>query len=268
VGGTTWRDAGVLVTGASRGIGRAVAEEAGRRGARLALVARSEGELAELARRLGNGAHPVAADLSDPARARAVVEQAERLLGGVDVLVANAGAGAYGPFVELDPTRIDELVALNVLGTLHLVRAVLPGMVARRRGRVVLVGSIAGRVGAPLEALYSATKFAQAGFAEALEVELAPLGVGVTLVDPGPVATSFFEARGHPYARRRPRPLPPERVAKALADAVERGRFEVTVPPSLGLAAALRRLAPGPSRAATRLAFRRELARALAGRGR
>jgi short-subunit dehydrogenase len=117
-------------------------------------------------------------------------------------------------------------------------------MVERRRGHVAVVASIAGRMGAPLEALYSATKFAQVGLAEALEVELAPHGIGVSVVHPGPVATDFFAARGHPYDRRFPRPVSPERVAAEVVDAVERGRAERFVPRWLRQALVSRVLVP------------------------
>jgi short-subunit dehydrogenase len=107
-----------------------------------------------------------------------------------------------------------------------------------------VVASIAGRMGAPLEALYSATKFAQVGLAEALAVELAPYGVGVSVVNPGPVATDFFAARGHPYDRRFPRPVSPERVAAAVVDAVEHGKAERFVPRWLRQALVSRVLVP------------------------
>ena len=142
---------------------------------------------------------------------------------------------------------------------MYVVRAALPSMVERRRGHVVIVGSIAGRIGAPFEAVYSATKFAQVGLAEALAVELSPFGIGVSMVNPGPVDTGFFEARGHAYERAVPRKVAPERVAKAVIRAVEGGRLEQVVPRWLRSAVAFRHLVPRLYESATRRSFKREL---------
>ena len=125
------------------------------------------------------------------------------------------------------------------------IEAAAPGMVSRRRGHIVFVGSIAGRVGVPLEAAYSASKFAVAGLAEALSVELGRDGVGVTLVTLGPVATDFFDTRGEPYRRRWPRPLAPERVAAAILRAVDRRSAEIVRPRLLRVALVARTLTPG-----------------------
>jgi short-subunit dehydrogenase len=195
----------VVVTGASRGIGRALAVAAGERGARLGLVARSRDELDALAAELGDGTEVAATDVADSAGLRRALADLEARLGRIDVLVANAGIGQYGPFVDVPPEEIDRVVQVNVLGVLHAVQAVAPGMIARRRGHVVVVSSIAGRIGVPFEAVYSASKFAVTGLVEALAVELEPYGVGVSMVNPGPVDTEFFRARGHEYAKERPR---------------------------------------------------------------
>jgi short-subunit dehydrogenase len=133
-------------------------------------------------------------------------------------------------------------------------------MIARRRGHVVTIGSIAGRVGAPFEALYSATKFAQVGLTEALSVELSSSGVGVSMVNPGPVETEFFEARGHAYDRARPRPVPAAQVAAAVMAAVEDERLEQYVPRWLRSASMVRHLAPPVFQSGTKRAFRKELA--------
>jgi short-subunit dehydrogenase len=233
-----------LVTGASRGIGREVAKQAVARGAQVGLVARSAADLDEVLSLVGGRGVAVPADVADAAQVTDAVRQVEAALGPVDVVVANAGIGAFGPFAATEVDEVERLTRVNWLGTAYVIRAVLPGMVARRRGHVAVVASIAGRMGAPLEALYSATKFAQVGLAEALEVELAPYGIGVSVVNPGPVATDFFAARGHPYDRRFPRPVSPERVAAEVVDAVERGRAERFVPRWLRQALVSRVLVP------------------------
>jgi short-subunit dehydrogenase len=253
------------ITGASRGIGRAVALAAASRGAAVGLLARTADDLDRVAgeARAGGAADVAvaAADVADGAALRSARAAIEAALGPPDVVVVNAGIGAYGPFVDVEPSEIDRLVGTNVLGALHTVRAVVPGMVARRRGHVVVVASIAGRIGAPFEALYSATKFAQVGLAEALAVELSPDGVGVSLIDPGPVDTDFFEARGHPYDRRSPKPVPASAVVDAVLAAADGRGSERYVPRWLGGAVVVRHLVPPLQRWGTRRAFRAELAR-------
>ncbi len=144
---------------------------------------------------------------------------------------------------------------VNVLGTAHAIRSVVPGMIERRAGHIVTIGSIAGRLGSPFEAIYSASKFAAVGLTEALVVELEPYGIGVSMVQPGPVDTAFGEARGHPYDRARPKPVPAEDVAAAVISAVERGRHEQYVPGMLRPAVAIRHLVPPLFRFGSRRSF-------------
>jgi short-subunit dehydrogenase len=255
-----WRGATTIVTGASRGIGRAVAEAAAARGARVGLLARSEGDLREVASELGGDSAYAVADVAVPDALAAALARLADDLGPPDVLVANAGIGAYGAFADLTADEAERLVRVNVLGTVHALRAVVPGMIERRRGHLVTIGSIAGRIGSPFEAIYSATKFAVVGLTEALAVEVEPYGVGVSLVNPGPVATDFGAARGHPYDRARPKPVAAAAVADAVIRAVEGDRRERYVPATFGPAVAVRHLAPPLFRWGTRRSFSRELA--------
>ena len=254
-----WNGAVAIVTGASRGIGRAVARAAAARGASVGLIARSGGELATLRDEIGGGGAAAVADVGSYDDVLGAVSALTAALGPPDILVNNAGIGAYGAFAEVDPALVEHLVRVNFLGTVHATRAVLPGMIERRRGHVVVVGSIAGRIGAPFEAGYSATKFAQVGLTEALAVEVDPFGIGVSLVNPGPVATDFFEARGHPYDRARPRPVNPDQVAQAIIAAVEDDIPEQFTPRWLGTASAIRHVVPALFRAGTRRSFAEEL---------
>jgi short-subunit dehydrogenase len=156
--------------------------------------------------------------------------------------------------------EMEHLVHVNVLGTMYAIKAVLPGMIARRRGHIVTMGSIAGRIGSPFEAVYSATKFAGVGLTEAIAVEVEPYGIGVSLVNPGPVATNFGEARGHPYDRDRPKPVTAEAVATAVVDAIEHDKAEVYVPRVFRPAVVLRHLVPPMFRWGSKRSFKEELA--------
>ncbi len=239
------RGAVCLITGASRGIGRETARALHARGAEVGLVARDREELDALAGELGDGAVAAPADVTDDESLAAAVAVVAEQLGGVDVLVNNAGAGAYEPFVDAHPESFRRLMELNYFATVAATRLVLPAMVDRGRGHIVNVASIAGRVGAPFETAYSASKFAVVGFSEALAAEVGPLGVRVSLVNPGPVATSFTDARGVDFQRRFPRPLAATTVAAAVVRAVERDRFDQVLPRWLGVGIVTRAVAPG-----------------------
>ncbi|MGW5264762.1 SDR family NAD(P)-dependent oxidoreductase [Microbispora sp. NPDC004025] len=239
-------EARVLVTGASSGIGAATALELSARGARLVLSGRDEEALAGVAARTGG--EPLPADLSDGTVDRGA-DLAVRA-GRVDVLVACAGEGWSGPLARMSGGTAERVVAVNLTAHLQLTRLLLPGMIERGRGHLVYVASIAGVVGVREEAVYAATKAGLLAFAESLRYELPE--VGVTAVVPGVVDTPFFARRGRPYTRRRPAPVPPERVARAIAVAVERGRAEVYVPAWLRLPARLHGAAPGAFRVLAR----------------
>ena len=257
---TPWGDAVTIITGASRGIGRAVALAAAGEGARLGLIARHEVDLREVLDAAGGRGAIAVADVADPDALTGAIRSLESQLGPTDVLVANAGIGSYGAFADLTAEEAERLVRVNVLGTVHALRAVVPGMIERRQGHLVTIGSIAGRIGSPFEAIYSATKFAGVGLTEALVVELEPYGIGVSLVNPGPVATDFGAARGHPYDRARPKPVPPEDVARAVVRAVAKGKHEQYVPGAFRPAVTIRHLLPPLFRWGSRRSFSRELA--------
>ncbi|MGA4862587.1 SDR family NAD(P)-dependent oxidoreductase [Streptomyces lavendulocolor] len=238
----------LLVTGASSGIGEAVADRFAADGRwRLLLGGRDEERLAAVARRTGGGA--LRADLGERAGVERLAAGALEREGRVDTLVAAAGIGWAGPFTRMPADDIDRLITLNLTSVVHLVRLLLPGMAERGAGRVVMIGSMAGRVGVGNEAVYAATKGGLLAFADSLRYELAGTRVGVTVVLPGAVDTPFFARRGAPYHRDRPRPVPAERVAEVVWQAVVRGRDDVFVPSWLGMPARLHGAVPGFFRA-------------------
>ena len=240
-----------LITGASSGIGRATAQRLAARGVRPVLSGRDPAALAEVAARTGGQA--IAADLAEAGRAGWLAGEALRRAGHVDLLVACAGAGWAGELAAMPPAVAERLVALDLLVPVLLTRALLPGMLARGRGHLVYVASIAGAVGVAGEAVYAASKAGLLGFADSLRAELRGRGVAVTVVLPGAVDTPFFARRGSPYVRGWPAPVAADRVARAVVRAVARERAEVFVPAWLRLPARLRGGLPGLYRRLARL---------------
>ena len=234
-----------FVTGASRGIGAATARALSQRGASVGLIARNSEDLETVRSTLGHKSSAVSVDITRAEATREAIRRLTEELGPPDILVNNAGAGAYAPMLEEAPDTYERLMTLNYLGTVYATLAVLPGMAHRERGHIVNVASVAGKLGAPFEAAYSASKFAVIGMTESLAAEMAPFGVGVSLVNPGPVATSFTDARGVPFQRRFPRPKRPEQIADAVVRAVESDRFEQVLPRWLRVGIVTRALAPG-----------------------
>jgi len=176
----------VVITGASRGIGAALARQLAARGCVLGLVARGEEGLRELVDGLpGDGHRALAADVADRDSIRAAIAE----FGAVDVIVANAGVAHYDKWLDLDEELEAQMTEVNWLGTLYTVRAALPGMVERGRGHVVVVSSGAALRTFPGAAVYGATKSAQRGFGEGLWHDLDGTGVGVTIVYPGEIET-------------------------------------------------------------------------------
>jgi short-subunit dehydrogenase len=225
-----------IVTGASRGIGRALVQRLAARGVRIGLLARSRDDLEQLAESLPSGPagdHVVlAADVTKRRELECAIERFVKRAGGVDILAANAGIAHYGRFIETDVERAEEMVKVNVLGPIYAVHAALPHMLERRRGHIVITSSGAGLRAFPEAAVYGATKAADRGFAEALRHELAGTGVSVTTVYPGEVATDLHahERDILPDWRSNDEELPPERVATAIVEAIEAGRRELHVP--------------------------------------
>lgn len=239
----------VLVTGATGGIGRALVEAFSVAGARLVVSGRRADALDEVAARCGGRA--VSADLADPAGLERLCGEAE----GVDVLVANAGLPASGRLEGFDPTELDRCIDVNLRAPIHLARAAVPAMLARGRGHVVLVSSLAGVATAPESSLYAATKFGLRGFGLALRQDLAGSGVGVSVLLPGFVRDAGMFAESGATLPPGVGTRSPQEVAAAAVSAVERDRAEVVVAPlPLTAGAYLAGLVPGPAgRVARRL---------------
>jgi len=237
-GTTTWalRGARILVTGASRGLGAALAVGLAEQGATLALVARDATRLAAVAEPLGATTYP--ADLAGPA----VDELIPRVVrdGPIDVLVNNAGLDLTGALVDLDAARLRELIAVNLVAPMLLSRAVIPVMLAQHRGHILNVSSIAGTNALPGLAAYSASKAGLSHFTASLRAELKGTPITTTLAEIGPVdGTMMASLRGYEPTRRALArlatlqlsvDLTPEAVVQALVDAIARRRRHVRLP--------------------------------------
>jgi short-subunit dehydrogenase len=213
-----------IVTGASSGIGAATARELGRRGATVVLAARRVGMLEAQVRSIreaGGEAIAIPADMADASDITMLAERTCAAFGRVDVLVNNAGAFWSTSLASSSTDQITRLAQVNLIGAMLLTRTVLPGMLERRHGAIISVGSLSGRVA--MEPLYSATKYGLRGFSLALRRQLAGTGISVSLVSPGNINT---EMTRHIAAR-----LPePSLVATAIADLIRHPRREVIVP--------------------------------------
>jgi short-subunit dehydrogenase len=213
-----------LVTGASSGLGPVIVRRLAQEGMRFVLSARRLTELETLAATLGS-ARVVAADLSLPGEVERLAAEA----GPIDVLVANAGLPANGQLVDLEVVHIDRALAVNLRSVIVLTRLLLPGMLERRSGHVVLMGSLAGRIPTAGSSLYNATKFAVRGFSHALRSELRGTGVSVSLISPTLIAEVGMWAETQ---QRAPiRTVNPASVAEACVRAIRRDIAEVTVAP-------------------------------------
>jgi short-subunit dehydrogenase len=226
-----------VVTGASRGIGRALSVELANRGCRLGLMARGKEGLEELAAELppsSSGDHAtVVADVSKWGQTSRAINRLAKRLGGVDLLVANAGVLHYGPFAEQDVADAEAMVQTNVLGTMYTVKAALPHLLEGGRGHIVVVSSAAGLRSFPWGAVYGGTKAFDRGFAEALRHELAGTGISVTTVYPGEFGTTILAHQRDrlPAWRSNDEERPVSELVDAMVDGVERDARAVYAPP-------------------------------------
>ncbi len=227
----------VFITGASSGIGAAAAREFAAEGAKVALAARRKERLAELCGEIesgGGAALGLECDVTDRASVDRAVAETVAKWGGIDVVLANAGFGVTGVANQLDTEDYRRQFETNVFGLLETVHAALPQLVARK-GRLGLVGSVSGRIGTPASAPYTASKFAVVGLAECLYYDLADLGVSVTCINPGFVASEIrsINNRGEYTGKRDPVPqwlvMPTEKAARQIVRGLYRRKPEILI---------------------------------------
>ncbi|NVJ24804.1 MULTISPECIES: oxidoreductase [Myxococcus] len=180
-----------LITGSSRGLGRDLAEAVLAAGHRLVATARKPEQLKDLVERYGDRVRAVALDVTDPAAARAAVEEATRAFGRLDVVVNNAGYANVAAIEDVDEADFREQFETNFFGMMHVTRAALPVLRAQKDGHIIQVSSIGGRRGSPGLASYQSAKWAMEGFSEVLAQEVGPLGIRVTIVEPGGMRTDW-----------------------------------------------------------------------------
>ncbi|HEX5266475.1 MAG TPA: SDR family NAD(P)-dependent oxidoreductase [Acidimicrobiales bacterium] len=226
--GWSWPGKVVIVTGASSGIGAALAEDLGTRGATVVGVARRREQLEAVMARAGGGRAAVA-DLAEKGASEAVVATTEAEHGRVDVLVNNAAIPMRVHATRLTTEQVRRAMDVNFLTAVRTTLAALPGMLGRHSGHVVNVSSVGGRVVSPREAAYVASKFAMVGWTDAMAADLTGTGVRMHLMYPGPIATEIWDKLDEP-ASFSGRFYPPQRVSAAIVRMVERDRFEGWVP--------------------------------------
>lgn len=208
-----------FVTGASRGVGAAVARRLSAAGAAVGLASRSEDDLG-LGRAVARSC-----DVRDPAQVKAAVEATVEAFGRLDIVVANAGVGAYGPFLELDPEHVELMIDVNLKGTLHTAQATLPHLIAAGGGDFLSLASVAGLRGFMHETAYNASKFGQVGFTRSLDLEMREHGVRCTSIAPGGIATDFAMGTGRtPDMPELEGMMSAEHVAEVVHFAVTRPR--------------------------------------------
>jgi short-subunit dehydrogenase len=259
-----FKDQVVFITGASSGIGKQLAVDFAARGANVVGCGRSNARLKEKMKEVrpdSPAATMIACDVSDAEQVQGMVDKILADYSKVDILINNAGVGMRKPFVESALETIEELIRINFLGAVYCTHAVLPSMIARKRGHIVNISSGAGKIGSLNMGVYCASKFALNGWSESLYHELKPLGINVSLVCPGPVRTEF----NRDFRDTEPKSPPallvtPEAVSRTVIRAIEKNKFEVITPRWLAFLCAIKRHMPNLFRVFAQRKFRQYVA--------
>jgi short-subunit dehydrogenase len=235
-----------IVTGASSGIGRAIALDLASRGTTVIAAARRKEMLDEVVakcRQRAPASEAVPTDVQDRSAVESLVRGAIERHASVDVLVNNAGISMRKHVTRLSVEDVERVMNVNFMSMVYATLAVLPSMIERKQGHIVNISSIAGRIGSPRESAYSASKWAMSGFTEVLAGDLDKTGVKLHVIYPGPIDTEIWSKVEEPAAYRG-KLYPPERVAAGVRECLEQGKFEIFVPKQLGFAALARTVAP------------------------
>ena len=236
----------VVITGASGGLGEQLAYQAAGKGAIVVACARRLDKLQEVVANCrqisGRLAFAYTLDVSDPNQIERVLAEVETNVGPIDVLINNAGFGLMENLLQIDEQTIESMFRVNVLGLIYLSKYTALRMAKRHRGAIINIASMAGKIATPKSTIYSATKFAVLGFSNALRLELKPLWIMVTTVNPGPIATAFFEKAdktGNYLKSIDKIVLQPEMVAKKVIRTIGTNKREVNLPYSMEIASHL-----------------------------
>ncbi|GMA47214.1 SDR family NAD(P)-dependent oxidoreductase [Tetragenococcus muriaticus] len=241
----------ILVTGASSGLGEQICYEAAKKGAivivcarRIQLIGQVKEKCSELSQ---NDAYAFQLDISDSQSIERVHEKIKKEVGSIDYLVNNAGFGYYEDFVAFEQEKVREMFEVNVLGLMLLTQKVAIDMLEAKKGHIINVASMAGKMATPKSSVYSATKFAVLGFSNALRLELKPFGINVTTVNPGPVQTEFFDKadpNGNYLAQVGALSLNPNKLANKIVKQMTHPKREINQPVIMEIAARAYQLFP------------------------
>lgn len=240
---TNLNDKIVFITGSSAGLGKDIAYEAAKKGAIVVVAARRKDLLSEVKEQCmsysGKDAYAYALDVADPDQIQEVIEQIHKEAGPIDILVNNAGFGYFQDVLHFDLSIAEKMFRVNVLGLMYVTQLVAIEMAERRQGHIINIGSQAGKIATSKSAVYSASKFAVVGYSNALRLEMKPLNISVTTVNPGPIETNFFDladTTGEYLTKVGKMVLNSEAVAKKIVGLMGTSRRELNIPKMMEIA--------------------------------
>lgn len=241
----------VFITGGSTGLGEQIAYAAAKQGAVVVVSARRMDLLLEVKKKCmalsGKEAYAYALDVSDPEAIQEVIEDVYQQVGEIDVLINNAGFGHFEEALTFDMTLAEKMFRVNVLGMMYVTQLVAIQMAEKKRGHIINIASQAGKIATPKSTIYSATKFAVMGYSNALRLELKPLNIYVTTVNPGPIETNFFDIAdesGNYLEKVGRMVLNPVMVANRIVELIGTSKRELNLPYLMEVAGKLYSLFP------------------------